>query len=138
MSRGTIASVVPLALWCHARRTHTLSGAHDRHYVRKQEWFIVTNATSTIFQLFGTIAFYSLSLAELNSSNLRQCIVLVCLHPQEITSPHTNRLVYLCKQRTCSWYARPLSNTSSFSTWPPYHITLLSFPDARFVPEAVI
>jgi hypothetical protein len=45
MSRGTIASVVPLALWYHARRTHMLSGVLNPHYIQTQVWFIITVGT---------------------------------------------------------------------------------------------
>jgi hypothetical protein len=80
MSRGAIASVVPLALWYHARRTHMLSGVLDPHYIQTQVWFIITNAAATFFQMCGAIVFYSLSLADQKRSNLRQAIILVRLH----------------------------------------------------------
>ncbi|CAG5189925.1 uncharacterized protein ALTATR162_LOCUS12113 [Alternaria atra] len=76
LSRGAIASAVPLALWYHARRTHMSSGKHDADYIRTLVLCIVTNAAATLFQMGGAIVFYSLSLADQKRSNLRQAIFL--------------------------------------------------------------
>ncbi|KAF2785743.1 hypothetical protein K505DRAFT_401370 [Melanomma pulvis-pyrius CBS 109.77] len=86
LSRIAMASIVSWALWNEALQRHRGSGNPIPERVRTLRRFVATNAMAASFQILGAIIQYSLSLANVRTSEIRRGIVLsymdrlVCSH----------------------------------------------------------
>ncbi|PVH90306.1 hypothetical protein DM02DRAFT_665262, partial [Periconia macrospinosa] len=80
LSRIAMASVVSWALWNEALQKHLGSGNPIPERVRTLRWFVAANALAASFQILGAVLQYSLSFANVQTSEIRQGIVFVRLH----------------------------------------------------------
>ncbi|KAL5405121.1 hypothetical protein PMIN04_012424 [Paraphaeosphaeria minitans] len=79
LTRVAIASTVSWAHWHEALQIHKHSGNPIPERVRVLLVFVVINAVATSFQIICAVVLYSLSLANVRRSEIRQGIVLVRL-----------------------------------------------------------
>ena len=86
LSRIVMASVVSWALWNQALQIHRASGNPIPERMRALRQFVVVNALAASCQILGAIIQYSLSLANVRTSEIRQGIFLVRLHFLEVSS----------------------------------------------------